>query len=418
MKVQKKQYAIIPIALTVFLDLLGLGIVIPILPAILLDPIGGILPLNYSYTVRILMYGFLVASYPIAQFFGAPVLGTLADGYGRKKLLLLSLCGTLIGYIIFVTGILQGNVILLFIGRMIDGFTGGNISVAQSAIADISNEKTKARNFGLIGMCFGLGFVIGPFIGGKLSDPYIYEGFTYATPFFVSIVLTVINIILVCVNLQETIINKRAVRIDFFTGFKNIKSAFSFHKLRVMFLVVFLLNIGHNFFTQFLQVFLMGKFGFTQSKVADFFAFMGIWIAISQGGLMRPLSKRFSSTSILKVSMVVAAFALPLLILPNNSIWLYFIIPFVAIMLGMNQPNTSAIISNLTDADKQGEILGINQSMQSLAQSIPPIIAAFATSINLNLPIMFSAVTTLLAWVVFTLFFIEAKQKVIKNSAN
>ena len=84
----------------------------------------------------------------------------------------------------------------------------------------------------------------------------------------------------------------------------------------------------------------------------------------------------------------------------------------------MNQPNTSAIISNLTDADKQGEILGINQSMQSLAQSIPPIIAAFATSINLNLPIMFSAVTTLLAWVVFTLFFIEAKQKVIKNSAN
>jgi len=275
MKVQKKQYAIIPIALTVFLDLLGLGIVIPILPAILLDPIGGILPLNYSYTVRILMYGFLVASYPIAQFFGAPVLGTLADGYGRKKLLLLSLCGTLIGYIIFVTGILQGNVILLFIGRMIDGFTGGNISVAQSAIADISNEKTKARNFGLIGMCFGLGFVIGPFIGGKLSDPYIYEGFTYATPFFVSIVLTVINIILVCVNLQETIINKRAVRIDFFTGFKNIKSAFSFHKLRVMFLVVFLLNIGHNFFTQFLQVFLMGKFGFTQSKVADFFCVYG-----------------------------------------------------------------------------------------------------------------------------------------------
>lgn len=391
---KKDKNSILPIFFTVFLDLLGLGIIIPILPAVLLDPIGGILPLNCSYTVRLLLYGFLIAAYPFSQFFGAPIIGTLADSHGRKKLLMLSLFGTLIGYIIFVIGIIIGNIYLLFLGRVIDGFTGGNISVAQSSISDISDEKTKARNFGLIGMAFGLGFVIGPFIGGKLSDPDIFQGFTYATPFFLSIFLTAINIILVYFNLHETLIKKRAVKVDIFTGFKNIRNAFSFEKLRVMFLVVFLLNIGHNFFTQFFQVFLMGKFGYTQSKVADFFAYMGLWIAVSQGGLMRPLSKKFNSSSILRVTMVSAAFIMPLLILPNNPMWLYFIIPFVAVMQGMNQPNTSAIISNLTDVDKQGEILGINQSMQSLAQCIPPIIAAFATSININLPIMFSAVST------------------------
>ena len=404
-----KKHSIISIFFTVFIDLIGLGIVIPILPVVILDPIGGILPWNYSYTVRILLYGFLMATYPFAQFFGAPILGTLSDNFGRKKLLLLSLLGTLVGYVIFVTGIIIGNVYMLFLGRIIDGFTGGNISVAQSLISDISDEKTKARNFGLIGMAFGLGFVIGPYIGGKLSDPDIYEGFTYATPFFVSILLTILNIILVYFNLQETILTKRIVKIDIFTGFKNIKNAFYFEKLRVMFLVIFLLNIGHNFFTQFLQVFLIGKFSFTQSRVADFFAYMGLWIAISQGGIMRPMSKKFSSVSILKVTMVSSAFILPILILPKEPIWLYFIIPLVAILQWMNQPNTSAIISNLTDKDRQGEILGINQSMQSLAQSIPPIIAALATSINIDLPIMFSSVSTLLAWIVFTLYFIKSK---------
>lgn len=408
-----KKHSILPIFFTVFLDLLGLGIVIPILPAVFLDPFGGILPLNYSYTTRIILYGFLIAIYPIAQFFGAPILGTLSDNHGRKKLLLLSLIGTLIGYVLFTVGIITENVYLLFCGRIIDGFTGGNVSIAQSAISDISNSKTKARNFGLIGMSFGLGFVIGPFIGGKLSDSNVFQGFTYSTPFLLSIFLTTINILLVYFNFRETLTQKRTVKIDVFTGFKNIKNAFSFKELRIMFLVVFLLNIGHNFFTQFFQVFLIGKFSFTQSKIADFFAYMGIWIAISQGGLIRFLAKRFSSSEILKVTMVCAAFVLPLLILPSNFIWLYLIIPFVSILQGMNQPNTSAIISNLATEDKQGEILGINQSMQSLAQAVPPIIAAFATSININLPIMFSAVSTLLAWIIFTLFFIKSNNKSI-----
>ena len=408
---KKNRSSIIPIIFTVFLDLLGLGIIIPILPAILLDPFNGILPWTCTYPVRILLYGFLVASYPMAQFFGAPILGTLSDGHGRKKILLISLLGTLIGYIILLYGILNENVWLLFLGRLIDGFTGGNISVAQSAIADISDEKSKARNFGLIGMSFGLGFVIGPFIGGKLSDYNVYSGFSYATPFYLAIALVIINLLLVMLIFPETIKSKRIVKIDVFTGFKNIRNAFSFKKLRAMFLVVFFLNIGHNFFTQFFQVFLMGKFDFSQSKVADLFAYMGLWIAISQGLIMRPLSKSFKPEQILKISILAAAFVLPILILPNQAIWLYLIIPFVAILQGMNQPNTSAVISNMTEVDKQGEILGINQSMQSLAQSVPPLIAAFVTSININIPIMLSAVATLIAWIVFTIFFMGEKSE-------
>ena len=249
----KKKFSILTIFFTVFLDLLGLGIIIPILPALFYDPFGGILPLNYTYATRTLLIGLLIAAYPIAQFFGAPILGTLADRLGRKRVLLISLIGTFIGYIIVVIGVLQYNVALLFMGRMIDGFTGGNISIAQSAIADVSDEKTKSRNFGLIGMAFGLGFIIGPYIGGKLSDSTVVSWFTFATPFYLSILLCGVNIVLVVFNFPETFGEqlRRNVKLSVLTGFRNIGKAIKLPNLRTMVIVSFLLTVGFNFFKCF-----------------------------------------------------------------------------------------------------------------------------------------------------------------------
>ena len=412
---KNKKFVMLPIFFTVFLDLLGLGIVIPILPAVLLDPRSAVLPFSYDFSTRTLIYGFLIASYPLAQFFGAPILGSLADQKGRKKLLTISLLGTLLGYILFALGIMYNNIYLLFIGRILDGFTGGNISIAQSSIADISTPETKSRNFGLIGMAFGLGFIIGPYIGGKLADPSIISWFSYATPFWLSVILTSINILLVLLYFPETLVNiSVASKVSILTGFKNIKKAFTYKDLRTMFLVGFLLTVGFNFFTQFFQVFLIGKFQFNQSKIGDLFAYMGIWIALSQGVFLRPLSKKYNPMSILSVCIILLALTFPLLLLPTKAIGIYLIIPFIAIFQGLTQPNSTAIISNLADKDRQGEILGINQSIMSLAQAIPPIIAGFITSISLNLPTIFAAGSTLVAWLVFRIFFI--KQQKLKNA--
>ncbi|MGV8983920.1 MFS transporter [Clostridium sp.] len=409
---KNKKFTILPIFFTVFLDLLGLGIVIPILPAVLLDPRSGILPVSYVFSTRTLIYGFLIASYPLAQFFGAPILGTLADQKGRKKLLTVSLIGTFIGYVLFALGIVYSNIFLLFIGRILDGFTGGNISIAQSAIADISTPETKSRNFGLIGMAFGLGFIIGPYVGGKLADPSIVSWFTYATPFWLSVILTSINIVLVLLYFPETLVKVAvATKVSALTGFRNVKKAFTYKDLRTMFLVAFLLTVGFNFFTQFFQVFLIGKFQFNQSKIGDLFAYMGLWIAVTQGAFLRPLSKRYKPMSILSISILLLALTFPLLLIPNKAIGIYLIIPFIAIFQGLTQPNSTAIISNLADKDKQGEILGINQSILSLAQAIPPIIAGFVTSISLNLPTIFAAGSTLLAWIVFRVFFIKEQKR-------
>lgn len=396
----KKKFSIGTIFFTVFLDLLGLGIIIPILPALLLDPVKGILPVDFAYS-RTLVYGLLIASYPIAQFFGAPILGTLADQKGRKKILTLALMGTLVGYGIIACGILTKTLWLIFAGRIVAGFTGGNISIAQSAIADISTEENKNRNFGLVGMAFGLGFIIGPYLGGKFSDSTVVSWFSYATPFYVAIILSFINILLVARNFEETYVLKDGGTINFLTGFNNIKKAFEMKELKSMFLVVFLLTVGFNFFTQFFQVFLYNKFSFGPAQVGEFFAYMGVWITISQGAVLRPLTKKFSPEQILRYSVILLAVTLPLMLVPSNKVWLYVIIPFIAVFQGLTQPSGTAIVSRLAGKDKQGEILGINQSIASLAQAVPPLVAGVVSSININLPTVFAAVTTFLAWIAF-----------------
>ena len=150
--------------------MLGVGIIIPVIPVIFFDPSSSFFAAEVSNTYRSVTYGFLIACFPFMQFFGAPLLGTISDRFGRKPILSISLLGTMVGYVLFAWAILQQNLILLFISRMIPGVMGGNIAIILSSIADISDEDSKIKNFGLVGMAFGLGFILGSTIGGLLAD--------------------------------------------------------------------------------------------------------------------------------------------------------------------------------------------------------------------------------------------------------
>lgn len=407
----QKKVSIAPILLTTFIDLLGYGIVIPVLAPLLFDVNSGLFPDHYSPHLKAFALGLLLASYSLAQFIGAPILGALSDRVGRKKVLVISLIGTAIGYVLFGWGVVTRSLSLLFVSRILDGFTGGNISTVYSAIADISDEKSKTKNFGLVGMAFGLGFIIGPVIGGKLSDNTFISWFSYSLPFWFGAGLTTINLIWVALRFPETLKVKQNTEISFATGFRQIKRAIEMKNLRLMFLLIFILAFGFNLFVQFFSVYLLKKFDLTQSEIGNIFAYVGLCIALSQGVVTRVVSNKFAPHKILPIAILILAFSLFAISLPNKITYLLMIAPFIAISYGLQQPTTTTMLSNMTDEKSQGEIMGINQSLLAVAQIIPPVIDGFIVSFNIHLPLILAALVTLLGWVVFTAFYSKSLQK-------
>lgn len=406
----KLEGRVLPIVLfTVFIDLLGVGILIPIIPQLLANPHSNfyLLPSGWSYKDGLILLGFLTAIFPFMQFIATPILGQLSDRYGRKKLLAVSLAGTSASYALFAYAILTRNIPLLFFSRGLDGITGGNVAVAQAAIADVTAPEHRTRNFGLMGAIFGLGFILGPYIGGKLATPSVTllhigslrlfttpHWFNAATPFWFAAILAGLNTMMVLINFPETLKNvQHHLKIQWSKSVHNIIKAATLPGLRDIFPTVFFFWGGFSFFTTFFAVYLTSKLGFKTNNVGDFFAYIGLWIAITQGVLTAILAKKFANYRILRFSIIGLAFALLLVFIPNNTTQLLIVTPFIPIMVGLSIANVTALVSRSAPADIQGEVLGINASVQALAQSIPAALTGFLGGINRNVPVIAASIT-------------------------
>lgn len=405
----------LPVVLfTIFVDMLGYGILIPIIPQLLgnEDSAFSILPPGMSIDTGYILLGFIVGVYPFMQFIATPILGQLSDKFGRKKILAIALTGTCLSYVGFAIGVITRNIPLLFLSRGFDGITGGNISVAQAAIADISTPETRARNFGFIGAAFGLGLIIGPYIGGKLSDPNLVSWFNPATPFWFAAGLSFVNVMSVLILFPETLSNiRKKFSIQWFRSFKNITAAFQLRTLRVPFITTFMFQAGFSFFITFFSIYLIRKFEFTQGNIGDFFAYSGIWIAFSQVFVNSNVSRWWSEDRILKYGLLGFSICIALFFAPRTGWGLLFIVPFFAMFFGLIQANFLSLISKSVGPDKQGEILGVNSSINTLGQSITPIVSGYiAAWITPNAPIIVASITIFFAGLVFILFYRQPRQ--------
>ncbi len=402
--------------LIVFLDLLGIGILIPIVPQLLANPesVFYLLPAGWSVEQGYLLLGLLVMVFPLMQFVATPILGELSDRFGRKPVLLFSLMGTCASYVLFALGIILRNLPLLFVSRALDGFTGGNIAVAQAAISDTTPPEHRAKNFGLIGAAFGLGFIMGPYLGGKLSDPEVSRWFDAATPFWFAALLSLANILFVSFRFAETLAHPQpSRRVDWRKAAHNINHAWALAPLRPLYITNFLLVSGFTFFTTFFGVFLINRFGFTQGDIGDFFAYMGLWIVFTQAVIVRRVAKRFSEPAVLRVSLVGSGVCLLLYHLPTVWWGLFFIVPFFAMFNGLTQANLIGLLSRSASPRIQGEILGINASVQALAQVAPPLIAGvIASEIDPEAPLYISSAIIVLAGLFFIVYFEPVREPV------
>lgn len=398
------------IFITIFTDLIGFGMLIPVIPTLLANPESPFFMLSSGEMVKegYILIGLLTGLYFLGQFISTPILGDLSDKYGRKKIIMISLLGSMFSFIFLAVGILTRSVALLFIARGLNGFTSGIVSVSQAAITDFSSPKVRSKNFGVIGAAFGIGFIIGPFLGGVLSDPSIVSWFTPSTPFFFAAFLALLNILSVHYFFKETNLNLSAKQASLSGSFRNILSAYKMRELRPLLATNFFYNAGFAFFTTFLGVFLITKYGFSQSEIGYYFAYVGVCMAISQMFILPLVVKKYSETQIFKVTIFLTAFFITLHLFINTWWGLLFIIPFFAIVNGMANVTITVLVSHSVKKEVQGQILGINSSVNALALMIPSTLGGFAAaSYSPSALILSGGILVFASWILFIIFWRE-----------
>ncbi len=389
------------VVLTVFIDLLGISLVIPVAAPLFLGSnltfFGSQVPLQY----RTLILGLLLGTGPVIQFFMAPLLGAYADRVGRKPVLLVTVLVNALAHAVFGMGILAGSLTMLFISRILAGVGSANMAAANSAIADVSTHETKVRNYGLIGAAVGLGFIFGPFLGGKLSDPMLNSSFTLATPLWVAAMLAVLNAVSVLLFFRETLHEPIRTPMSALTGIHNIRRAFSMPNLRTLYLASMFFGFGFYLFVQFFSVFLIARFSFTAAEIGTLFAYVGLWLAVGQGVLVRVVARYVETRTIVRWSMLATAVVLLVLAGVQRAQTIYWLLPFAALTYGLTPPNMTSLMSNLADRESQGEVLGIGQSMSALSMSLPPILSGWFVGLHVSLPMVVGAASMLIAWLIF-----------------
>lgn len=410
----------LPAALfTIFIDAVGIAILIPVMIALVLPGKFQVIPSTWDVRDGFIMVAWLAGTFSLCTFLAAPILGQLSDNFGRKKILSLSLLGTSIGYVIFALGVIYHSIPLLFLGRIIDGLTGGNIAIGRAIIADISTPKTRTRNFGLIGAMFGIGFVLGPYIGGRLSSPGIPlinvaghtflttpQWFSPATPFWFAAILAGINVLLATFVLPETLKHRANHVIQWHRSFLNVKKGFTMPGIRNVLPVSFLFTAGFTFFTTFFSFSLVKRIpGFTPANVADYFSLIGIWIAVFQGGLIPIVAKKLKNHQVIRFSLFGASASVILILTATTTKSAIFLSPFVPLFVALTMANMISLISSVADSKVQGEVMGINSSVEALAQAIPAILSGYIAGVAVWLPTVVSSVVLATAGILFWILF-------------
>ena len=351
---------------TIFLDLLGVGLLVPVLPFIIA-----------KFRPDALTVGLLSSSYAIAQFLAAPVLGALSDRFGRRPVLLLSMLGTAAGYFLFGftrNMALEWVLPVMYLSRLIDGVTGAVVSSAQAYIADVSKPEDRTKNFGLVGVAFGLGFIFGPAIGGVLGRIDLYLPVWFAGGF--AIANAVLGYFTVTESLQPEM--RHAFGLGDFNPFRQLLALFRNPRVRGLVTGFVLFNVAFAGFTGVFGVFLRDVFHWGPGQTAGLFASIGIALAIVQGGLLRRLVPRFGEPKLLIYGLVVAIIAFLLITVVPSANWYYATQVILAAGVGVAMPSMRGLISNRVSGREQGKTIGGTQGLMSLSQMLGPLWATAA----------------------------------------
>jgi DHA1 family tetracycline resistance protein-like MFS transporter len=351
---------LLSVILIVFIDLLGFSLILPLLPYY-----------AAAFGANAFVTGLLVACYAAMQFLSAPILGRLSDRYGRRPILLFSIAGTFAGFLLLG---FASALWMLFASRIIDGLTGGNLSVAQAYITDVTSPKDRAKGLGLIGAAFGLGFIIGPASGGLLSQ------WSYAVPAFVAAGLSLINLLLVYLWLPESLTpEKRALMPE-------RRPSINLQALTValrrpftgsLLITRFFFGLAFAIFQTIFALYALERFQLTAAQTGYVLTYVGVLSVVTQGFLVGRITKRVREDILIAISVIVMAFGLLGWALAPSVLFLLVIMAPTAVAGGLLNTILTSTLTKAVEPQEVGGIIGISTSIESLTRVIAPILGGY-----------------------------------------
>jgi DHA1 family tetracycline resistance protein-like MFS transporter len=338
------------IFLTIFVNLVGFGIIVPLLPFY-----------AQTFGASPLTIGLLFAVFSLCQLLAAPALGDLSDRYGRRPVLVFSLAGTVVSFVMLA---MAHSVTMLFLARIVDGLSGGNISTARAYVADITAPEDRARAYGLIGAAFGLGFIFGPALSGILARV------SYTAPIWAAAGITVVATLMAWAWLPETVHRTRAG-----TGnpFRYLPELLRRPLVRRVLVIDFVYWTSFAIFQTTFALFTARRFGFDAPKTGYVFAAFGVLGAVIQGGFIRPIVRRLGDKSTFMLGLACGAFGLLACAMVDSvPLFMLTLVP-LAFGIGFGHPTMASLVSLVADGDEQGRVQGAAGAVESLGRTIGPV---------------------------------------------
>jgi len=338
------------IFLTIFVNLIGFGIIIPLLPFY-----------AETFGASPVVIGLLFAVFSVCQLVAAPALGDLSDRYGRRPVLIFSLAGTVVSFVMLA---LAHSLTMLFLARIVDGLSGGNISTARAYVADITQPADRARAYGLIGAAFGLGFILGPALSGVLVP------ISYTAPIWAAAIITLVATAVAWLWLPETVHRAHA---GAGLPLRYLPELFRRAGLRRMLAIDFVYWFAFAIFQTTFALFAARRFRFDASQTGYFFSAFGVLGAIVQGACIRPVARRLGDKRTFMLGLMCTVIGLVATALAQSVLSVSVALVPLALGIGFGHPTVASLVSRAARGDEQGRVQGAAGALESLGRTIGPI---------------------------------------------
>lgn len=399
-----KKLVLVIVLFTIFLDIFNLGLIYPIFTSLVFEGNGGLVPPDSSEFYKNAIFGVLISLFPFGQFLGAPIIGQFSDHFGRRKLLIITLMGTVITLLICAFGLYFSSFLALFLGRFIGGLMAGNMTLAYASIADLSSEQEKVKNFALIPLVTGIGFAFGPYIAGELANPDFHSLAGPGLPFILAAAMSLLNLLLVVWKFPDTFTPKKEIDVvkGYISSALNLLKAFRNPHVRPYLIIFFFMLSSNLLFVQFVGPFAISRFNLGITEVGYLYTNLGISVALGHLFLTRRLADHFSSERSLVYSLTSLCGLLIVLLFSNSVIMVHVLTFLIMLACAVAYTNSMALISNRASKDQQGEIMGVAVAVQSCSEFLPAIFMGLVAFLSQSIPVMVAAALAFLSYAVLT----------------